>query len=317
MKILARFTLITLALCAASVQAADYPEKPIRVVVPSTGGTSPDIVARILSTGMSKILNQTIIVDDKPGADGIVAYEFVAKQNPPDGYTIALVNIPAMAGLPATIKDLRFDPMKDLVPVILAAETQYIFASNNAVPWKTFKELIAYSKANPGKLNYGFVGANLRLLTEAFIQDQQLNVVNVPYKGGGPYVQAVVVGEVQMGYIGESSAVGQRQKIVGLAATGPIRRPTFPDVPTFTELGYPQITGPAFALSVPSTVPKAVFDKIYATASRALKTPEVRESFAKAQFDVLDIGPEGALKRLQDEARFYTTLAKKAGVEPQ
>ena len=158
--------LALLVLCAAgSVARADFPEKPVRILVPSTGGSSPDIVARIVANEMGKSIGQAVIVENKPGADGIVTYEYVAKQQPPDGYSVALVNVPALAGLPATAKELRFDPLKDLSLLILAAETQYIFASNEALPWKNFKDLIATAKASPGKLNYGYVGANQRLLT--------------------------------------------------------------------------------------------------------------------------------------------------------
>lgn len=313
----ARLMPCAVLLYATTAAGADYPEKPIRVIVPSTGGSSPDIVARIVATEMAKTIGQPVIVENKPGADGIVAYEFVVKQSPPDGYNIALVNVPALAGLPATAKELRFDPLKDMTLLILAAETQYVFASNEALPWKTFRDLIGAAKASPGKLNYGYVGANLRLLTEAIIQDQSLKVVSVPYKAGGPYVQAVVVGEVQMGYLGESSAIGQAKKLHPLAVTGPTRRPNFPDVPTFTELGYPQITGPAFALGVSTSVPKAVAEKITANASRGLKSAEAKQRFANAQFDVLDIGPEGAMSRLMAEARLYSTIAKKAGIEPE
>ena len=144
-----------------------------------------------------------------------------------------------------------------------------------------------------------------------------MKVVSAPYKAGGSYVQAVLVGEVQMGYLGESSAVGQVKKISALAATGPARRATFPNVPTFTELGYPQITGPAFALGVPPAVPKAVAEKLTAHASRGLKQAEAKQRFANAQFDILDIGPEGATQRLLAEARLYAAIAKKAGIEPE
>ncbi|MSP96470.1 MAG: tripartite tricarboxylate transporter substrate binding protein [Betaproteobacteria bacterium] len=296
--------------------AQDFPSRPIRIVVPSTPGTSPDHVGRIIATEMARNIGQPVIVENKPSADALLAYEYVAKLAGADGYTVGIINVPGLAGLPATVKNLRFDPLKDLPPVIGLVETKYLFGSSVKFPWKDFKELIAYAKENPGKLNYASLGPNLRLLMEVLVQDQGLNVVNIPYNGGGPYTQALLTGEVQMGYLGESTAINFSDKFRSIATTGRNRHAPFMSVPTFAELGYPQIRGPSFSLNVAAGVPKAALERLLASARQALQQQEVKDRFQKLQFEIVDLSPEAANKQLLEEAELYSSIARKAGIQP-
>lgn len=149
------FLMLVTAACvfgADSTMAQDYPSRPIRFIVPNTPGSSTDFPARIISPAMSKLLGQPIIVENKPGAAQLLGYEYVAKQVPADGYTIAVVTVPALVTLPLTVKNLRFDPLKDLRPIIGLVEQRFLLASSSQESWNTFREMVGYAKANPGKL---------------------------------------------------------------------------------------------------------------------------------------------------------------------
>lgn len=298
-------------------QAQEFPGKTIRMVVPNSPGTPVDIMARLMAPDMAKDLGQPVVVENRAGASYLVGLEYVARQ-PADGYTIAAVSVTSMAILPATEKDLlRFDPLKDLPPFIGVMEGRLVVGSASTFPWKTLDELTAYGKANPGKLNYGSSSATVRLSSEAVIGDRGLSVTYVPYSGGGAYLQALVAGEVQMGFLAESAAMqfGDRFRI--LAVTGEQRSANFPGVPTFAELGHPQIRGLGNSLNARAGTPAAVLTRLHAAASRTLRQPDVKALFAKNQFDISEQAPEVAMKRLLDEASVFSAIARKAGIQPR
>lgn len=298
--------------------AQDYPTKLIKWIVPNAPGVIEDILARVIAPEMSKFLGQSIIVENKPGAESIIGYEYVAKQVPADGYTLVSVHVQGLVTLPVTVKDLRFDPLKDLPPLIVLSEARYVFGSAFRLPWKTLNELAAYAKANPGKLNYGSSNSNLRLSAEVVIRDLGLNVVHIPYKAGAAYVLALTAGdEVQMGFLNEAAAIRLGEKFRVLAVTGEQRRAPFGDVPTFAELGLTRIPSVSFSLNVPAGIPKAAFDKLYAAASRALQLPEVKARFAKLGLEIAEQTPEAAAKNLAETAKLYADIAKKVGIQPE
>jgi tripartite-type tricarboxylate transporter receptor subunit TctC len=291
--------------------------KPIRFIVPNTPGTIPDIVARLIGPEVSKNLAQPVVIENKPGAGQIVGYEYVAKQVPADGYTVLTANGLDLAGLPITAKDLRFDPLKDLTPVIGLVEGRFFLSSSSEFPWKTFAEFVSYARANPGKLNYGTSSTIPRVQMEALIRELGLNIVHIPYSGGGPAVQGLVAGQVQLGFLAESQVNSLGGKIRTLAVTGDARSKNFPDVPTFRELGYPQLRGVSMLLNVPAGTPKAAIDKLHAAASKALQQADVRARFEKAGFDVVEQSPEAAAKSLVEASRFFAEVARKAGIQPE
>jgi tripartite-type tricarboxylate transporter receptor subunit TctC len=294
--------------------AQDFPSKPIRFIVPSSAGTTSDLLARVLGAEMSKILGQPIVVEDKPGANQIIALEHIAKQSPADGYTVGIVGVDGVALLPLTNKDLRFDPLKDLFFVAGVAETRYVLAGPAARPWKTFQELIAYAKANPGKLNYGSSVHQVRLPVLVLIRELGLNMVHIPYSGGGPYLQAVASGTVDLGITGEAAGLALGNKVQFFAITGRERSPRHPDVPTFAELNFPQINGPSYALSVRAGTPKPIIDKLSAAASTALERPEVKAALANHSMDITNDKPDAAARKLSELARFYADLAAKVSL---
>ena len=316
--VFASLVFATIGLFAGScAMAQDYPSRPIRLVAANSVGTIPDLIARVIGPEMSKFLGQPVIIENKPGANSLIAYEYVAKQVPADGYTFASAIAPDLASLPVTTKALRFDPLKDLPPLIGLVRGRNAFGSSSKLPWKSFNELVAHAKANPGKLNYGAGATIVRLLAEALIREKGLDVIYVPYSGGAPYLNALASGEVQMGFLGASSAAAFGDRFRVLAITGEQRLATFPDAPTFAELGLPQFRGNSYSLNVPAGIPKIAFDKLYLAASRALQQPEPKALFGKLGLEITNETSETAARTLADEAKFYADIAQKIGIQPQ
>lgn len=304
-------------LVTAGAKAQEYPVKLIRYVVPYSAGATLDFVARATGNELSKVLGQPIIVENRAGADGIIGFEYVAKQAPKDGYTIAIAAVSNLATLPVTVKELRFDPLKDLPPVTSLVEGRYIFGSASTLPWKTFGEFVAHAKANPGKLNYGASSTTVRLQSEALARELGLTVVYIPYKGASDYLPAVGSGQVHMGFMAEGSAISLGDRLRVLATTGTQRRETFREAPTFAELGLPRVRGVNYSLNLPAGVPRAVVDKLHTAAVRALQQPELKSQMAKIRLDVVGDSPDVAAKRLADEAREFAEVARMIGLKPE
>ncbi|MSP98210.1 MAG: tripartite tricarboxylate transporter substrate binding protein, partial [Betaproteobacteria bacterium] len=232
---------IVCMLATGWAQAQDYPFKPIRLIVADSPGASWDIVARLVAPDMFRFIGQPIVVENRPGGSYTIGLGYVANQAPPDGYTIAIAAIPGLAILPLTMKDLRFEPLKDLQSVITLVEGRIVLGTSSQFAWKNFGQLIAQARAAPGKLNYGLSGANSRLQMEAIVRAAGVDIVFVPYKAGAVYLQGLVSGEVQMGILSEVSAGSYGERMRVLAVTGEQRSMHFPDVPTFAEIGRPEI----------------------------------------------------------------------------
>ena len=313
-----RFSWVLLGLLAACAGAAaqDYPNRPIRVIVANAPGSQADLIPRIMAPEMSKLLGEPLLVETKPGGNGIIGFEYVARQVPADGYTIIFASISALASLPAIVKDLRFDPLKDLRPVMTIAYGRVFLSTPAAAPWKTFNELVAYAKANPGKLNYGSANIAVQLRAEAINRDRGIEIVHVPYKGTANIAQGIAMGEVHLGFLGYTFVANLRDKMRVLAVTGDQRFPEFRDVPTFKELGL-GIPGGDYSLNVPTAAPKQVYDRLHAAAALALQQPEVRAQLSRIELEAAGDTPEAAAKRLADEALLFSDIARKIGLKPQ
>lgn len=304
------------AVCAAAL-AQEYPTRPIRFVVPNTPGSTPDVVARIVAPEMAKFLGQAVVVENRPGAGQVIGFEYVAKQAPADGYTLASVTMESLAILPATVKELRFDPLRDLPPVIGLVEGRLVLVSSARHPWKTFADLVAQAKANPGKLNYGSSSALVRINSEALIRGAGLDIVHVPFAAAGPFFQSTVTGDVHMGLISEVGALSLGDKIRVLAVTGRQRSAANRDVPTFSELGHPQIYGLTYTLNVRAGTPSNAIAKLQAAASHALRQPEVKAPYEKVRLDTIELSGAAAAKQLQDQVQLYSDIAKRIGLQPE
>jgi len=305
-----------LALLSSLVAAQEYPNKPVRLIIPSTPGSSVDIIGRVMSQEMSKVLGQPVNIENKPGAANLIAFEYVAKQVPKDGYTLAVASTNSLAILPLTVREMRFDPIKDLPPFIGVGESRLLFGSAPQLPWKSFEELVAYGKANPGKLNHGASAAISRLPTEIVLRKHGIQAVYVNYPTVGPYTIALRTADVQMGIFSDAQYVSLGEKFRILAVTGERRSSDLPNVPTFRELGFPQIGGQKFSLHAPLGVPAPIIKRLHAAASAALEGAEVKAQLAKIGIEVANEPPDVATKGAEDIARLYKTIAQEIGYKP-
>lgn len=307
--------LATLSVQLAHAQA--YPNKPIKFVAATSAGATADLIARVLADTMGKVMGHTITVEAKPGADQIIGMEYVARGNPADGYTVAVLGIDGQLLLPILKKELRFDPIKELTMVAGLGEMRYVLVGPASAPYKNFKELIDAVKASPGKFNYGASGPQVRFPTLMLIQELGLNMVYVPFAGGAPYITAVASGTIDWAVLSEASGNGIKPRGRIYAVTGQGRSVSNPDVPTFTELGFPRVYGPAYALAVRTGTPQAIIDRLSAAAGTALASEQARTSYAKMQFAIKHEPAEGISRTANERYTFYREMANKAGIKPE
>jgi tripartite-type tricarboxylate transporter receptor subunit TctC len=322
MKSIGFIVLLSAALFGAPALAQDFPTRPVRLVVANGAGSITDIAARLIGPGMSRALGQPVVIEPMPGASGLIASEYVARQ-PGDGYTL-LYGSNNLVLLPVFVKDLKLDPVRDLPPVSIVTELISLVSSSAQAPWTSFNDMIAYIKANPGKVNYASTGLNgaTTMNLEVLKSKAGLVVTNIPYKNGSPDVLRVLsTNEAQFSTgLVESFGVaekGNTNRFRVLAAVSGKRLPSLPDVPSTAELGYPELIVNYFSIHSPAAVPKPAVDKLYAALSSALQQPEVREGHAKAYLHLVGSTPEASAKRIADEIAYYAAVAKKAGIKPE
>ncbi len=289
--------------------AQQYPSKPISLVVPSSPGSVADVLARAMAPGMSKLLGQPIVIENKPGADQVLGMEHVAKAAPADGHTIVIVTVTSAAMLPILKDNLRFDPLKDLPPFIDLGEAQIVLTTASTRPWKTLDELTAHAKAHPGTLNYGSSSPSVQLPMAAIVRDRGIDVSSIPYSQGSAFQMALTTGEVDMGLLTSFNANNFKDKLRFLAVSGDKRTAAFSGVPTFAELGHPNVRGIAWSLNVRAGTPETVTRKLHSVASQVLKRPDMAPIFERLGLTTVPDSPEAAAERLAAEARFYSTLA--------
>ncbi len=315
-----RIAATLLAACAllasASSHAQDYPNKPIRFIVPSSAATTNDGLTRVITTEMSKLLGQPIVVENKSGANQMIGVESLAR-SAPDGYTVAILGVDGVAFMPIISAHMRFDPFKDIVPVATVAESRYVLAGPSARPWKSFRELMAHAKANPGKLNYGSSAPQVRYGMLLILQKLGVDIAYIPYSGGGPYLTALAAGTVDMGMAGDGTAASLGDRVQVFAITGNTRSPKLPNVPTFNELGVANVYGPTYSLFVPAGTPRPVVDKLTATMEKALQSPEVKASLEKLAFDISFEKGDAAARTLNERVKAYADFAKAIGLKPE
>ena len=312
----------TTLLVAPDASAQAYPTRTVRLVVPYTAGGSSDFVARTMAQKMSEGLGQTVAVDNRPGVAGIPGTEIVAK-SAPDGYTLALVGMTTHAANPALYRSLPYDAQKDFAPVGNAVVSPLVLVVNPEVPAKNVQELIAFAKANPGKVNFGSagVGNTLHLAGELFKQRAGIDIVHVPYKGASAALNDLLGGRVQMMIDLVQTPLAQIQagKLRALGSTGTQRLALLPDVPTIAESGLP---GFQFAtwigIAAPAGTPKPVVDRLHAEMAKALAMPDVKASFAKQGMEVApSASPEAYGAHMRAEQERLAALIKSAGIQPE
>jgi tripartite-type tricarboxylate transporter receptor subunit TctC len=292
----------------------------VTIVVPYSPGGTTDIIARITAEQLTLATGQTFIVDNRPGASGTVAMGYVAKAAP-DGYTL-LANEVTQTVMTALFAKLPFDPVRDLQPIMLIAESPVVLGVTSSLPVKTLKELVAYGKAHPGELNFGSGGAGSgpHIAGELLKQVAGIDLVHVPYKGSGPAVTDLIGGQIQLLASAAPTIAPHVNsgKIKAVAVAGNRRVPQLPDVPTAAEAGLPEFNFSIwFGLTSPKGTPKAVVDKLNAELNKMLKKPEVREKLTAAGADIVGAGPAAFSTRIETETKRWTALLAKAGVKPE
>jgi len=275
-----------------AASAADYPSRPISLIASAAPGGTTDIAARLIAQPLGQALGQSVVVENRPGAAGGIAAQAV-KRAPADGYTLLLQYSGFQVITPTVMPNAGFDPIKDFAPVANILSAPQVVVVRPDLPIKSMKELVAYAKENPGKLNYASSGNGSlqHVATELLNQQAGTQIVHVPYKGTGPALTDLLSGNVDMTITTPPPLLGQiaAGKLRALAVTGPSRLPSLPDVPTVAEAGFPDlIVSSWFAMYAPAGTPKEVVAKLSSTVETIMKTPEFRkkaeEQGADAQY---------------------------------
>jgi tripartite-type tricarboxylate transporter receptor subunit TctC len=282
--------IVATAVAGSGALAQVFPNKPIRIIVPYAAAGGSDITTRIVQGRAMELLGQPLLVDNRAGAGTLIGTRMVQTASP-DGYTLGVMD-PAFIINPTLVKDAGYDVLKDFAPVTLITATPLILVVPPVFPAKTVQELVDHVKANPGKINYGSPGDGSagHLAMEQFRSFFGLKMVHIAYKGAGPAVTAVVANEVPMLIAGSGSVPFiQDGRLRGLAATSTKRLPAIPNVPTFAELGFPQVNVQTFAgLVAPAGTPKSVIQRLHSAFAAATQTPDV-----KARLEQLNQFPVG------------------------
>jgi tripartite-type tricarboxylate transporter receptor subunit TctC len=306
---------------AASAQhAGNYPNRPVMMIVPFAPGGASDFVARTIQAGVSEILGQQIVVDNRPGAAGIIGTE-VAARAAPDGYTAFLGNVGTLSINPGVYSNMRIRPDQDLAPVTMCADTPSILITRQTFPADSLSELIAYVKANQGKVTFATPGSSTlnRLEMEVFRKDAGLDMVHVPYKGGaGPAVQDILGGHVDIMFTTIASAMAfvKDNKVKALAVTTRQRMTELPGVPTMHELGWNNLVTSSWqGVLVPSGTPRPIIEKLHAAIVRVLADPAVQARMRNAGVvAVASQSPEEFKTYMDGETAKWTKVIQESGV---
>jgi tripartite-type tricarboxylate transporter receptor subunit TctC len=310
-----------LALAAVAVPlgafAQAYPAKPITIVVPFAAGGTTDILARVIGQALTKDLGQSVIVDNRAGAGGNIGAQFAAK-SPADGYTLFMGTVGTHAINQSLYKKLPFDPIKDFAPLTRVAMVPNLLVANPAKPYKNVKELIAYAKANPGKVNFGSSGSgsSIHLSGELFKAMAKVDMVHVPYKGSAPAVTDLLGGQIDVMFDNMPSAIQhvRNGRLRPLAVTTARRSPELPDVPTVAEAGVPGYEATSwFGMFAPAGTPAPVVARLNAALAKVLADPEVKKKLAEQGAEPYSEKPEQFAEFIRQETAKWSKVVKDSG----
>jgi len=316
-----KFALALALACVCSfARPQDYPSRTLHMIIPFAPGGASDFVGRIIQPKMSELLGRQIVIENRGGAAGNIGMEAAAKADP-DGYTIFLGNIGTIAINAAVFRSLAINPMRDFIAVTEVVDVPGVLIASKAFPPNSVREVVAYAKAHPGKLNYGSPGSGSqnRLEMELFRQAAGgLDMVHIPYKGGaGPAVTGLIAGETHLMFTTAASALpyikGGRLK--ALAVTSAKRIPALPDTPTMVESGFPRsVTGSWQGIFVPAGTPRPVVDRLFAVTRQVMRTKDVVERLAGGGAEVvLSDSPEAFADFVAAESQRWGRVAREVG----
>jgi tripartite-type tricarboxylate transporter receptor subunit TctC len=308
---------LALTLGAFGAQAQTYPSKPIKIVVGFAPGGGSDFAARVIAQQLTERMKNQVIVENKPGAGSLIGAEYVIK-SAPDGYTLLLT--PASYTVNPSVYKLSFDPLNDITPIAQISKGPYIVSVHPSVPAKTLKELVAYAKANPGKLSYASSGngAHIHVATEYFLYTAGISIVHVPYKGTGPALNDTVGGQVQMifGSVATALQYVKSGRLRPLAVTTPKRIAAAPDVPTVAESGYPgwEVTN-WHGLVGPKGLPKDIVQRLNKEVNVAVHSPDMVKVLSGDGLEPAGGTPEDLAALLKAEVARWAQVVKRANIK--
>jgi len=314
--------LLVVALLAPALACAQsWPAKPLRWVVPYTGGGITDVVTRVVTQKIQASIGQPIVVDNRPGANSILGSDIAAKAAP-DGYTMVTVIAGYAANVTLYAGKLPFDPRKDLVPVSLAGIAPLILTANTGFPAKDVRQLIAYAKANPGKVNFGSsgIGAAAHLTTELLKQTAGIDMVHVPYKGTAPALTALLANDIQILVDVPSTLMPHVRggKIKALAMFSGKRIPGAPEVPTVAEAGGPPLESSTWVLFMaPGNTPRSIIDRLAQETAKAINQSDIKDRFNQIGIEPVGNTPEQATQFLEAEIAKWAKVITTAGVKAE
>jgi tripartite-type tricarboxylate transporter receptor subunit TctC len=320
MSILNRFfLLLAVALsCTAASALAEYPDKPVRIVVPYPPGGTTDILARVIAQRLAERLKQSFVVENRGGASGAIGTLAVAK-SPADGYTLCMGTIGTHGVNSALFKNLAYDAVKDFAPITIVGVTPNVLTVHPSVPAKNLQELLALARAKPGTLNFGSTsaGGSPHMAGELFKTMANIDIAHIPYKGAGPMLIDLVGGQIQLGFDNMPSSIGHIRsgKLRAIAVTTTNRWPGAPDVPTMAESGLPGYEVSAwFGLLAPAGTPKTVIDVLYRNIGDILKQPEMVKQLFELGAEPGGNTPEAFARYIATDVEKWTRVVAATGV---
>ncbi len=299
-----------------TAMAQQYPSKPVRIIISFPPGGGVDVVARALAQKMSENMGQQVVVDNRPGGNTILSAD-LATHAPPDGYTLFMPLDTTMTQNPALYSKLPYDPVKDFAPVSQAVGGSLVFVTHPKAPFRTLPEMVAYARANPGKLNIAASTAATQIFTLLLKNTAGIDVTYVPYKGTAPMFQALLAGEIDVVADGVPFYIPHIRsgKLIGLANSAPARHPQLPDMPTVREAGYPQLeTSNWIAVFAPAGTPQPIIERLNAEIAKALASPDLKERIIASGNTPTPSTPEQLGAMLRQDITRWTPIIKAAGL---
>lgn len=307
------------ALLAGTAQAQNYPTRNITVVLPFAAGSGTDTTTRLIAAEVGKALGQSLVIDNKPGANGMLAATYVARAAP-DGYTLMVSTNTAHSANPSLMKQLTYDPIKDFTPIARTGNLPFMLVVNPDVPAKSVQELTAYGKANPGKLTYASGSSAAIVMGATYARRAGLDMLHVPYKSSPPALTDVIGGRVSMMFIDIPTGLPlvNSGKLRALAVTTKERSTLLPDLPAMAESGVPDfdITSWQGWLG-PANMPKDVVARLNAEVRKVIENPEIKKQLADRGMDAFSGTPESFSRFVDEQLVLWTRLIKDAGIEPE
>lgn len=321
---LARLLLLTVAWLSMSfaslaIATEVYPSKPVRIVVPFPPGGAADILARVIGQPLSEMLAQHVIIDNKPGADGAIAAEAVARSEP-DGYTLFMATYGAMSAVPALHKNPSYDANIDFTPITTTGKFAFFMFVHPSVPARSLQEFIKFAQAHPGQLNYGTGNAGAIVVTAELAVREKLNMIHVPFKGEVPAMADLLAGRIHFMFATPANALGwaKEGKLRALVTLSNNRSPLLPDVPTMAESGLPDLSiTPWAGMFGPAKMSEPTTKKLSLSVNAILKREDVREELAKQGFEPNGSTPSQLAVVVREQRKIWSRAVQDAGIQPE